>query len=244
MLIGNITESHPKYGKFVFFIKKDDSHKSKKHEFHFAEEKIKPEEILIDNPSEYSDNIFMKLFEMISNLFKKIFYYILPSIETYPIFALLVILLIVFYHSKLIVYLVEDISYNTKISASFIGVTLITWAGNVGDSMNAAMAAKAKAVDLLTTSILASQILNLHICLGVPWIIAMIKNSAKNKGQYFIDFGTENVYKLFLPLLCVVVTAVFIVFIFNRVLDRFTGTLLTIVYFIYFVYESYYSIRK
>ena len=137
--------------------------------------------------------------------------------------------------------LVEDVSNRTGISASFFGITLISWAGNVGDSINASMATKAKKVDLLTTGILASQIMNLQICLGVPWIIAMINNKIENKGQLLIDFDKENVVKLFIPLIFVVLISVLIIFAFSRVLNKNSGFCLIIVYLVYFVYESFNS---
>jgi Ca2+/Na+ antiporter len=137
--------------------------------------------------------------------------------------------------------LVEDVSNRTGISASFFGITLISWAGNVGDSINASMATKAKKVDLLTTGILASQIMNLQICLGLPWIIAMINKKIENKGQLLIDFDKENVIKLFIPLIFVVLISVFIIFVFSRVLNKNSGFCLIIVYVVYFVYESFNS---
>jgi len=159
-------------------------------------------------------------------------------VERFPFICFFLTLAIAFYHSKFIVSLVEDVSDRTGISASFFGITLISWAGNVGDSINASMATKANKVDLLTTGILASQIMNLQICLGLPWIIAMFNNKIVNKGDLLIDFGKENVIKLFLPLLAVVVLSVFIIFVFSRVLNKKSGFCLMIVYVAYFVYES------
>jgi len=179
--------------------------------------------------------------DILINIFKTIYYYILPRVDKYPIICFIFTLAIGFGYSKLIVLLVEDMSERTGISTSFFGVTLISWAGNIGDSINASTSAKAKKVDLLTTGILASQIMNLQICLSLPWIISMIKNNVEKKSGLYIDFGKENVLKLFLPLLCVVVLAVLIIFIFNRVLNKKSGLCLTILYIIYFVYESFNS---
>lgn len=175
--------------------------------------------------------------EIIANFLRTIYYYILPSIDKYPFIALIIILLIAYYHSKFVVSLVEDVSDKTNIAASFFGITLISWAGNVGDSINASVAAKAKKVDILTTSILASQIMNLQICLGVPWIISMFNNHSLNKG-YFVDFGKENVLKLFLPLLIVVGSCVLVIFLFSRRLNRYSGFCLVIIYMGYFIFES------
>ena len=174
-------------------------------------------------------------------MIRGIYYFILPRVEKYPFVCFILTLLIAFYHSKFIVNLVEDVSNKTGVSASFFGITLISWAGNVGDSINASMATKAQKVDLLTTGILASQIMNLQISLGVPWIIAMINNKIENKGDLLIDFGKENVIKLFLPLLFVVLVSVFVIFLFSRMLNKNSGFCLMMIYVAYFVYESFNS---
>lgn len=190
---------------------------------------------------ELGRNIVLQMIELLAKLIRGIYYYILPGVEKYPFICFIFTLVLAFFHSKFIVSLVEDVSNRTGISASFFGITLISWAGNVGDSINASTATKAKKVDLLTTGILASQIMNLQLCLGLPWIIAMINNKIKNKGEMVIDFGKENVMKLFLPLLVVVLLSVFIIIIFSRVLNRKSGFWLMMIYVVYFVYESIHS---
>jgi Ca2+/Na+ antiporter len=190
---------------------------------------------------ELGGNFFIRTLELFAKLIRGIYYYILPGVEKYPFICFVLTLVIAFFHSKFIVNLVEDVSERTGISASFFGITLISWAGNVGDSINASTATKAQKVDLLTTGILASQIMNLQLCLGLPWIFAMINKKIENKGQMVIDFGKENVIKLFLPLLFVVCMSVFIIIIFSRVLNRKSGFCLMMIYVVYFVYESIHS---
>lgn len=184
-----------------------------------------------------SPNILLKIIDTCANFFRTIYHYILPSIDKYPFLAFVIILFIAFNHAKFVVSLVGDVSHRTKIAASFFGVTLISWAGNVGDSINATFAAKAKKVDLLTTCILATQIMNLQISLSVPWTISMINNHNTN-GGYFVDFGKENIIKLFFPLLIVVICSVLTMFLFDRTLNRYSGLCLMCIYLTYFTFES------
>lgn len=135
------------------------------------------------------------------------------------------------------VYLVEDISIQTKISSSFFGISLISWAGNVGDCINASIAAKMNKVDLLTTGILASQIMNLHLCLGIPWIIYMIKSKIEKDKDLFIFFGKEQLIRLFISLLITILASVLVIFLFNRKLNRTSGIILLLIYSLYFIYE-------
>lgn len=55
-----------------------------------------------------------------------------------------------------------------------MGLTVASWAGNVGDILNASVAAKNKKTELATSSIIGSQIMNLQICLGLPWMLAIL----------------------------------------------------------------------
>lgn len=194
-----------------------------------------------ENLKKKNVNVLKLVLNLLTKLMKTTYYLILPQIEKYPFISFIISLAVAFFHSKFIVYLVEDVSHTTGISASFFGITLISWAGNIGDTINASMATKAKKVDLLTTGILASQIMNLQICLGVPWIIAMVKNKIENDGDFLIDFGKENIIKLFLPLLFVVFMAVLIMCLFSRVLNKKSGFCLLIIYILYFAYESFNS---
>jgi len=57
------------------------------------------------------------------------------------------------------------------VSHTFIGLTVISWGGNIGDVLNSVGAAKKKETEILTSSIIGSQIFNLQICLGAPWLI-------------------------------------------------------------------------
>jgi Ca2+/Na+ antiporter len=120
-------------------------------------------------------------------------------------------------------------------------VSLISWSGNIGDCINASIAAKMNKVDLLTTGILASQIMNLQICIGIPWLIYMIiksysDNNNNNIRKLFIDFGKEKINKLFIPTLITVFISVFVMFLFKRRLNKISGFILFIIYVVYFIY--------
>jgi Ca2+/Na+ antiporter len=123
-----------------------------------------------------------------------------------------------------------------NMSASFLCMTLLSWGGNVGDTINATVATKLKAVDLLTTTIIGSQVMNLQICLGLPWLISIIKNYYY-EGSMVIDFGDRNPLKYFFPLFLVVLAAIFVMTLFNVNLNRRSGICLIVIYLTYLVYE-------
>lgn len=197
----------------------------------YKNEQLEKEEII-------NSNIFLRTIHQLLTCLEKTYIFFLPNFEKFPKIAFLFSLIISFLHSKLVVYLVEDISIQTKISASFFGMSLISWAGNVGDCINAAVAAKLRKVDLLTTGILASQIMNLHICLGIPWIIYMIKSKIEEDKKMFIFFGNEHLIRLFVPCLITIFLSVLTMFFFRRKLQRTSGAVLLIIYIVYFVYST------
>ena len=115
-------------------------------------------------------------------------------------------------------------------------MTILSWGGNIGDTVNASVATKLNAVELLTTSILGSQVMNLQICLGLPWLISIIRNFYYN-GYLVLDFGDKNPLKYFFPLFLVVLASVFVMTLFNVNLNKKSGTCLIFIYTFYLVYE-------
>lgn len=224
---------------------KEDREKDNKDKEKEIEKNEDKENEIKDEQSEKDEilnsNIVLRVSTRLINCVEKTYLFILPNYQKFPKIAFLFSLIISFLHSKFVVYLVEDISIQTKISASFFGMSLISWAGNVGDCINASVAAKMKKVDLLTTGILASQIMNLQICLGIPWIIYMIKGKIEENKKLFIHFGKEYLIRLFISLLITIFLSVFVIFLFNRRLNRLSGLILLIIYILYFIYEIIHS---
>jgi Ca2+/Na+ antiporter len=177
-----------------------------------------------------------ELFDKVVYLITYIYSFIFPDSKTYPVICFLLIVVVSFFHSKLIIALAEKLSSLTKLSASFIGMTVLTWAGNVGDTLNAIAATKLRAVDLLTSSCLGSQIINIQLCLGVPWLISILKNYYIS-GDLEIQFDEKKPLKYLLGLFIVIVCALVIFGLFGVNLNRKSGICLTIIYLMYLIYE-------
>lgn len=141
-----------------------------------------------------------------------------------------------FLHTSVVIQLIELLSAFTNIKASFLGMTLISWASSIGDTINATIATKIRAPGLLTSSILGSQVVNMQLCLGVPWLISILKNKYNGKPSV-INFGNKNPFKFLLPLFIVVLTSIFIMIISKVNLNKKSGTCLIILYFIYLFFE-------
>lgn len=62
------------------------------------------------------------------------------------------------------------------ISHTFVGLTMACWGGNISDIMNATIAAINKKTEFATSSIIGSQIINLQIALGLPWLAHNLVN--------------------------------------------------------------------
>jgi Ca2+/Na+ antiporter len=188
---------------------------------------------IINNTSDYS---FIWIIEKIRDIFICIYSIIIPDIKKYSEICFIIFLIFTFLHTKLILSLIEALSKITYFTPSFLGMTLLSLGGNVGDTINASIAAKLNAGDLMVTSILGSQIMNLQICLGVPWLISILKNYYYKKAS-FIDFGERNPMKYFLPSFLVVLLSIFIMTIFGVRLNKKSGICLIILYILYLMYE-------
>ncbi len=189
-----------------------------------------------------NNNIFYSAFDKLSNLITYIYELILPKAENYSEFLLLIILFVTYLYTTVILNIVEKLSKLTDLTPSFLGMTVLAWGGNVGDTINASVATKLNAGDLLITTILGSQILNLQICLGLPWLISIIKNYFSG-GPLQVNFDQRNPMKYIIPLFIVVTITIFTMTLFNLNLNRRSGICLIIIYFIYFIYEFYTNIK-
>lgn len=179
---------------------------------------------------------FLSVYDNIKLLFVKIYSFFIPCPEKYSKFCFLIIFILTYIHTRIILSIISSLSTLINLSASFLGMTILSWGGNIGDTVNASVATKLNAVELLTTSILGSQVMNLQICLGLPWLISIIRNFYYN-GYMVLDFGDKNPLKYFFPLFLVVLASVFVMTLFNVNLNKKSGTCLIFIYTFYLVYE-------
>jgi Ca2+/Na+ antiporter len=184
----------------------------------------------------HNKNWFFSMIELIKQIYKKFYSIILPDLRNYPLIGFLLIIFITFIHTSITIQLIQFLSVVTHIKASFLGMTLISWAGSIGDTINATVAAKLRAADLLTTSILGSQVVNLQICLGLPWLISILNNEYYGKPT-LINFEKKSPLKYLLPLFIIVLGSIFIMTFFNVNLNKKSGVCLIILYFAYLFLE-------
>lgn len=179
---------------------------------------------------------YMNILNKIKNKIVSIYSYFLPDINICPVICFVFLIAYTFLHTKVILLAIESLSDITKINSSFLGMTILSWAGNISDALNASAATKLKSADLLTTGILGSQILNLQICLGVPWLLSIIKGKFSDI-NYTLDFGQRQSLKYLFSLFIVVFASIFIFTLFGARLNRKSGFCLTVIYFTYLIYE-------
>ena len=70
--------------------------------------------------------------------------------------------------------IVENIACYIEVSEMLIGITLITWGNNIGDLINAGVAAKRGMATLALASVLTTQIFNIQFSVGFPWFLSTL----------------------------------------------------------------------
>ena len=146
--------------------------------------------------------------------------------------SLVVLAIFTFLQTRSTIFLIEKLSFYTNLSTSFLGMTLISWGNNVGDTINACVAAKLGKVDLLIASILGTQILNLQFCLGFPWLISTLTSSGLQ-----ILIADTNTFKFFATVFFVVLATILVISMFSMRLNKITGLILVMIYLVYITYE-------
>jgi len=148
------------------------------------------------------------------------------------VLSLFVLAFFTFAQTRGTIYLIEQLSLYTGLSASFLGMTLISWGNNVGDTINASVCAKQGKVDTLLASILGTQILNLQFCLGAPWLVSTLTSPGLQ-----ILISDNNIFRFFATVFFVVLAVVLSLTMFGMKLHKGTGLVLVVIYFVYITYE-------
>jgi len=84
--------------------------------------------------------------------------------------------------SEIEIYLLEKLIGKMKVPASFLGFTIMSWGNNAPDMFNVASAMAKGMVDLALNAAVASEIHNILIGLGLPWLVY---NCTNNKSLVF-----------------------------------------------------------
>ncbi|MCQ2818328.1 MAG: sodium/calcium exchanger protein, partial [archaeon] len=182
-----------------------------------------------------------------SDFTKKVSYlysFFIPIWPDSPIFNFIIDLLYIFLHSSIIIHIITYISDKLGISQTFLGMTVIAIGGNIGDTINAVVAAKNDEASLISTSVIGGQIINLQFCLGFPWMMYMLKEKLKGNKNDYINIGDtkknyNNPMYYFVPLITCVILSVLIITFFNMELNKNVGGCLILIYIFYLLYEGY-----
>jgi Ca2+/Na+ antiporter len=114
---------------------------------------------------------------------------------------------------------------------TFVGLTLACWGGNISDVINACVAAKNRQIEFVTSSIVGSQILNLQVALGLPWLVSVIIYDAP------VVFNDESIYLTTAMAFLIAVLSVLVIVGNELQLSYCTGVQLILLYVVYCVVE-------
>ena len=144
----------------------------------------------------------------------------------------LILSLILYIHTQTIILFVEDLSVRTSFSPAMLGLTIIAWSGNVGDCINSSIFAKKGIPDLMVTTIIASQIMNLQICLAFPWLTSIFLGIRSE-----IVFENPLTVNFFMIAFVAILIAILVVTAFGMKLNKTVGIILLVVYSLSIFYQ-------
>jgi Ca2+/Na+ antiporter len=93
------------------------------------------------------------------------------------------------------------------------------------------VAAKNKRMELATSAIIGSQILNLQLALGLPWMITTIVTGES------IDFEDPSIFLTITVALIVVLVCLALILLANLNLHYYLGWEMIIIYMAYLIFE-------
>jgi len=139
-------------------------------------------------------------------------------------------IMISFAITRATVLLIIRVLCHLSVPQSLVGLTIIAWGNNIGDIMNSAVAAKRGNAQLSVSSVISTQVLNIHCSLGLPWVL-----SALFSGSFTMDDSLTLNSLLFV--IAVVLVSVLLIFLGGRALNLPVALLLTSLYIAYIVCE-------
>jgi Ca2+/Na+ antiporter len=116
------------------------------------------------------------------------------------------------------------------VSVTFVGLVFTSWGNNVGDLTTTIVSAKSKMAGQATSSLFGSQIINIQISLGVPWLV-------KNLIYGPVKLNDPNIPSSIEAIICVLFAMYLILVLGKMRLSYCNGLLILIVYFLYVFYE-------
>jgi len=177
-------------------------------------------------------DLINKLFSNLQSFFNRMFHYMFDCLNNYEFVKFSMITLIIYIHTQSIIFCIDDISTKLNLSSALLGLTVLTWAGNIGDVMNACFLVKETLIDLMMSSMIVSQIINLQISLVYPWLVSVLVGVRKNvsfKHPLTINFFKEALASISISVLIIVAS--------QFKMKKSVGVLLLFVYILSIIYE-------
>lgn len=126
--------------------------------------------------------------------------------------------------------IVENIACYIQVSEMLIGITLITWGNNIGDLINAGVAAKRGMATLALASVLTTQIFNIQFSVGFPWFLSTLKDGT----MYLQD---DEMWDSLIVVFVVVACSFIALWICQMKLRIRLTVLLVVIYIVFATYE-------
>jgi Ca2+/Na+ antiporter len=128
------------------------------------------------------------------------------------------------------VLLIKRVLCHLRVPESLVGLTILAWGNNIGDIMNSAVAAKRGNAQLSVSSVISTQVLNIHCSLGLPWVISTLIGGS-------ISMDDSLTLNSLLFVIGVVLVSFLLIFIGGRALNLAVALMLTGLYTAYIVSE-------
>jgi Ca2+/Na+ antiporter len=144
--------------------------------------------------------------------------------------ALTAAVLASFVITRLTVVLIRRVLCHLSLPESLVGLTILAWGNNIGDIMNSAAAARRGNGQLSVSSVISTQVLNIHCSLGLPWVLSALRDG-------FVDVEDTLTMNSLLFVMGVVVVSILVIILGGKALNLRTAIMLTVLYCAYIVCE-------
>jgi Ca2+/Na+ antiporter len=208
-----------------------------KNKSHMEIRQIKRKKLIesIENDNSFFGFIIKGLVKILSKPWEMLLNLLTPksSEGIYLLIRFLVPSILIWNVSEIELFVLEKLIRRLNVSATYLGLTLTAWGNNAPDMFNIASAMSKGMVDLAMNAAIASEIHNILIGLGLPWLVYNIKFKKS------LNFTSNNLYFVTLSFFCFFILTFIIGLKINQHrLDRKFATFLICVYAIFFTVIS------
>jgi Ca2+/Na+ antiporter len=175
--------------------------------------------------------IFYGMLKIFSKPWEILLHLIMPksSKGIYLFIQFLIPLFLIWNVSELELYLLEKLIKKFELSANFVGLTITAWGNNSPDLFNVISAMEKGMVDLAINASIASQVHNILLGLGLPWLVYNLKF---HKPLVFTSGGSIYAFTLFFT--CIFILLLIIGLKLNK--TRFNHKIAIFLFIVYLAY--------